>query len=174
MTREQDFKRLRRVGWRACEAFNASKTREIFEQNENVRLEIVEDDLPDFSDWGETESERKAVVERANHYGVWGIIGDYRLDESTPWIHIASVWGFIGDDWKDSGYDTDVMAETLQALDDARSDALENRRAFLILEKLRDREDGYYGVRAIVSSDEQRALTRILEAIKPQWSLSDL
>lgn len=80
----------------------------------------------------------KAERERANNDGVYGIVGEYcptgdECDDiwhsesrdghrtcGCEWEHADSVWGFIGDDWKSSGYDIDVMSATLAALSNAR------------------------------------------------------
>ena len=120
MNRNEDFKRLRRIGWRASDAFDAAKTREIFEADENVRLEIVADDSPEtVLDFDGTAQQIEHERQRAEDLGVWGMVGEYRLDETFPWTHADSVWGFVGDDWKDSRYDTDIMANTLRALNGA-------------------------------------------------------
>lgn len=101
-----------------------------------VRLEIKPDEFSSPDDlFGDTydpkchpdiparqiEAERKAEIERINHDGVWGIIGEYRCCACNSWNHADSVWGFIGEDWKDSGYDLDVMEQTLDALNKQRA-----------------------------------------------------
>lgn len=54
---------------------------------------------------------QQAEQDRANRDGMTGIVGQYLTN--GKWIHADSVWGFIGDDWKDSGYDLDIMSETI-------------------------------------------------------------
>jgi hypothetical protein len=58
------------------------------------------------------ERERKAEVERVERDGVWGVVGEFF--DGEEWQHADSCFGFIGDDWKDSGYDVDIMASTLR------------------------------------------------------------
>jgi hypothetical protein len=82
-----------------------------------VRLEIVPDDSPDLSflDQKEFSRYRQKGYDRANNDGVWGIVGQYRMDEDSDWMNADSVFGFIGDDWKGSGYDTDIERNTIQS-----------------------------------------------------------
>jgi hypothetical protein len=49
---------------------------------------------------------------------VWGIIGEYF--DGEKWQHADSCFGFVGEDWKYSGYDTDIMQVTLNAIKEAR------------------------------------------------------
>lgn len=98
----------------------------------DVRLLIMGDvetyddsyiDTWDISD-AEKEKTRAELRERIEHDGVWGIVGQYRTcacdycDNPGHWEDVDSVWGFVGDDWKDSGYDTDVMQATMDAFKD--------------------------------------------------------
>jgi hypothetical protein len=48
--------------------------------------------------------------------GVWGIVGEYF--DGERWQHADSCFGFVGDDWKNSGYDTDIMRATLDEAKD--------------------------------------------------------
>jgi len=59
------------------------------------------------------ECEKQAEIDRINREGVYGIIGEYNCN--GVWEHADSVWGFVGDDWKESGYDIDIMAATIEA-----------------------------------------------------------
>lgn len=61
--------------------------------------------------------------DRANRDGVWGVRGEYW--DGHEWVEVDSCWGFIGDDWRDSGYDVDIMRATLDAL--AEHDASQAR-----------------------------------------------
>lgn len=72
--------------------------------NRDVNPEIQE------SQMAREESEFEERVERD---GVTGIIGEYWNGET--WEHADSCWGFVGGDWQDSGYDTDIMRATLDA-----------------------------------------------------------
>jgi hypothetical protein len=93
----------------------------------DVRLRIVADDSVDLDNlFGDTfnpkanpdihpdrlERERQAEVERVERDGVWGVVGEFF--DGEEWQHTDSCFGFIGDDWKDSGYDVDIMASTLR------------------------------------------------------------
>ena len=62
------------------------------------------------------ERERREEIVRANRMGVVGIVGAYSLSAEAPYMQADSVWGFIGDDWKGSGYDADIRAATVDAL----------------------------------------------------------
>jgi hypothetical protein len=44
-------------------------------------------------------------IERANRDGVYGLVAEYRTE--TGWELADSVWGFIGEDWKE--YEVDAM-----------------------------------------------------------------
>lgn len=128
----KEYKRLRAMGWHAQQALYSAKVREEFARlaSENVvRLQIIPDDWVDMDSLkGDTfnpkvnpeipqsklEKEEKDFEEKVNQEGVYGIVGEYFNGEE--WVNVDSVWGFVGDDWKDSGYDADVMAETIKAL----------------------------------------------------------
>jgi len=99
----------------------------------DVRLRIVADDSIDLDNlFGDTfnpevnsdipasrlERERQAEIDRVNRDGVWGVVGEFF--DGEEWQHADSCFGFIGDDWKDSGYDTDIMASTLEKAKNTR------------------------------------------------------
>lgn len=99
----------------------------------DVRLRIVADESADLDNlFGDTfnpeanpdipeprlERERQAEIERVNRDGVWGVIGEFF--DGEDWQHADSCFGFIGDDWKDSGYDSDIMASTLEQANNVR------------------------------------------------------
>lgn len=60
------------------------------------------------------KKQEKEFIERVNREGVNGIVGKYWNGEE--WEVADSVWGFVGDDWENSGYDIDVKASTLDEL----------------------------------------------------------
>lgn len=62
------------------------------------------------------ERERQEEINRAERMGVVGIVGSYSLTAEAPYMQADSVWGFIGDDYKGSGYDADVRSATIEAL----------------------------------------------------------
>jgi len=93
----------------------------------SVRLRIEPDDSVDMEDlFGDTfnptlnpkiseaklERQKKEEVDRVNRDGVWGVIGEYW--DGEEWQTADSCWGFIGEDWKESGYDVDIMSQTLE------------------------------------------------------------
>jgi len=103
----------------------------------SVRLRVVPDDCVSFDDLeGDTfnpkvnndvplarlEREQKQFREKVNREGVWGVIGEYW--DGEEWVHVDSCFGFVGDDWKESGYDIDIMRATLDAMKAKLSDVL--------------------------------------------------
>ena len=136
------YLRERREGNRASNALHAARTRQEWSRHEvaeyssgqpinakrgDVRLRIVPDDCADFDDLcGDTfnpvlnshilESrlvrERKEFEERVSRDGVWGIQGQFF--DGEQWHTADAVYGFVGDDWRRSGYDCEIMAETLE------------------------------------------------------------
>lgn len=82
-----------------------------------VRLVVRGDDSPDLSYLDDTAvctpAQRQAEYDRANRDGMWYIAGEYWT--GTHWEQVDAVHGFIGDDWRGSGYDSDVMRATLNA-----------------------------------------------------------
>jgi hypothetical protein len=84
-----------------------------------VRLKITRDndiDIAFLVGEGCSKAQERREIERINRYGVWGIIGEYRISEHDPWQHGESCWGFIDEDWKDSGYDSDIKYTTIKEL----------------------------------------------------------
>lgn len=126
----KEYRRLRGIGWTATEAFRAAKVRTAWEYAESagiVSLEVVPDDSwltfddlmgdtfnraanPDIPE-SRMAREEKAERERFERDGVVGIVAKAHGE------HVDSVWGFIGDDWKDSGYDVDLMAAALAVVE---------------------------------------------------------
>lgn len=113
--------------------------REVFEGLESlglVRLDIRPDDTADMEDLkgdcynpdvnpdispSRLAREEKEFEDTVNRDGVYGLIGEYRTDEGEEWNHADSCWGFVGEGYKDSGYDTDIMSATISALESALS-----------------------------------------------------
>jgi hypothetical protein len=114
-----EYIRLRSAGWRAREAFRAAKTAVRFAalaREGRVRLAAEPDGTP-YDDsyidtWHVSAKEREKVRaetwRRIESEGVWGIVV-YATVEGGREELIDSVWGFVGDDWRDSGYDEDLM-----------------------------------------------------------------
>lgn len=59
------------------------------------------------------DRERAEFVARVERDGVYGIVGE--VWDGERWEHVDSCWGFVGDDWKDSGYLEDCMSATVDA-----------------------------------------------------------
>lgn len=143
------YKRLRSQGYTAKSAYSAAKTRvawqaaECGEHNEPrfesacVRLKIVPDEYADMDDLkgdsfnpavndnipaARLAREEKEFENKVNRDGVWGVIGEYWNGEK--WIVSDSRFGFVGDDWKESGYDDDIKACTLAAFEEFYADML--------------------------------------------------
>ena len=116
---------LQGARWR----INAEKTRKDFDANENVRLHIVPDEVCSYEDLdGDTFNpiqnpdikpeilarEEQREHDRIDRDGVWGVVGEYF--DGEKWQHADSCFGFVGDDWENSGYEIDIMAATLESL----------------------------------------------------------
>jgi hypothetical protein len=142
--RKEGYQMTIQGSWRsyratAVTAFHAAKTKLAFHDVEcgehdepelgSVRLRIVPDECVSFDDLeGDTfnpkvnkdvpharlEREQKEFREKVNREGVWGVIGEYW--DGEDWQHVDSCFGFVGDDWKESGYDIDIMRATLDAM----------------------------------------------------------
>lgn len=137
----RDYRAYRRQGWRPIEAYCHARTIHRFKHAEFlglVSLDTVEDD-----DWRSAiecgcEEREKCEAEnreRAKWMGVRGIVSYATKDPYNPcdcysapkcehFDFVDSMFGFIGDDWKDSGYDTDLMNAALDAV------AVNTRRQF--------------------------------------------
>lgn len=61
----------------------------------------------------ERERVRRELWDRIERDGVVGIVGERWDGAAEEWVTVDSVWGFVGDDWRWSGYDDDVMRATL-------------------------------------------------------------
>jgi hypothetical protein len=114
------YARERANGWRATTAIANARTRLDWETaTDNVRLSVLPDDFPDLSFLDDKQcfpaSVAAAERARANDEGVWGIVGQFRCPCCGNWTNADSCFGFIGEDWKNSGYDTDIMRSTLDA-----------------------------------------------------------
>jgi hypothetical protein len=80
-----------------------------------VRLLLRNDD--DWSsalDFDGSERDHKEAAERAEREGVCGVCAQFW--NGAEWEEVDSVWGFIGNDWRRSGYDVDLMSSALDAL----------------------------------------------------------
>lgn len=124
----EEYWRLRKIGFRPVEALNAAKSNIRFDELEYeglVSFEVLPDESADWDNLvGDCydpkvnsdidpvilESQEQAEMDRANWGGIWGIVTKVG---SEP---IDSVWGFIADDWKDSGCDSDAKQSAIDFL----------------------------------------------------------
>jgi hypothetical protein len=122
-----------RLEWEKQEVAEYSSGEAIEPKRGNVRLRVVPDETcsvgdlegdcfnpganPNIPD-SQLQRDREEFIAKVNREGLWGIIGEYFDGEA--WLHADSCFGFVGDDWKHSGYDTDIMRATLDAVKDAR------------------------------------------------------
>ena len=128
-----EYRQYRRKGWRAAEAMRHARMLRKFRHASFLNLVALEpepdDDWTNAIECGCEEREKCEADnrERAERMGVWGIVAYAALDPYNPcdcygapkcehFDSVDSVWGFIGDDWKDSGYDDDLMRAALDAV----------------------------------------------------------
>jgi len=131
---EREAKRLRDKEWSLPDAMRAARVKAAFDTFDDVywRLEAVPDeDLYDDSHIDDPQ-EKKNLWNRIESEGVWGIKSSWRLSEdpvydppsskhhgklimSAKWEEADATWGFVGDEWKDSGYDTDLRRAAMHA-----------------------------------------------------------
>ena len=57
--------------------------------------------------------EREVYIAKIDQEGVWGVVGQYWHE--GDWQDADSCFGFVGDDWRGSGYDYDIMGAALAA-----------------------------------------------------------
>lgn len=109
----------------AAAAWDRAKTQAAFDQLEAAglaRIQQVPDDCQTEDDlFGDVfnpdanpevkrhvmEREKQHEIDRANNDGVWGYIAE--VWTGREWQHVDSIFGFIGDDFHGSDYDTDLM-----------------------------------------------------------------
>ena len=131
----REYKRLHhKLGWTTLEAWRAATINALFqaaEDDELVMLQIDPDESADLENLeGDSYSpecnpdikpeilrkERDHFLWRINNDGVWGMVGKVKCRHCDNWETVDSVWGFVGDDWKDSVYDTDIKLACLQRI----------------------------------------------------------
>jgi len=130
---KREYFRQRRLGNRARWAYQHAVTQARWDAMESeglVRLDIRPDEDCGFDDLAGDMFNRKAnpdipesrmakeekeYRERIDREGVYGIVGEYF--DGEEWVDADSVWGFVGDDWRDSGYDSDIKRATMDALE---------------------------------------------------------
>jgi hypothetical protein len=121
-----EYRRRRAADWSANEAWKAAHTVVAFETAADaglVRFRVVRDEWTNADElWCPTgrPSDDRRVRERflrqADDWGLWGIVSEVRCPCCGQWTVADSCWGFVGDGWRDSAYDTDVMDAALAKL----------------------------------------------------------
>jgi hypothetical protein len=128
-----DYRRLRRLGWGARDAFLHAKAEEQFNElaySGRVRIDILPDEdadpdniLGDAYDPASNqgvqrstlERQRNAILDAIERDGVWGAVAKYQDINTGAWIFVDSIWGFVGDSFADSGYDTELRTAAVCA-----------------------------------------------------------
>lgn len=139
-TVRREYDRLRAKGWTAEAAFRAATVTARFAQLEEqglVRFRVVEDPEPYDSSHVDTwtdmrPSDRKRwkedIARDIRRYGVVGLVGEILVDDC--WVGQDSVWGCIGNDTHDNGYDTDIKLACIEALAERGAAALRDRPTY--------------------------------------------
>jgi len=121
-----EYRRLRAKEWPARDALRAAKVKDAWEDAEAEGLvrAICEPEIDYYDDsyvdtW-EISDARKArikadIAARIERDGHWMYATEY-LDPVDGWTVADSCGGFVGEDFEDSGYDTDMREAALKAL----------------------------------------------------------
>ena len=139
----KEYTKRRAQGWRAANALHAAKTLEAWDaagghvcegdrcmdcDEAEVRLRVVWDDCSQLDDLlgdcfnprvnpdiqpSRLEREREQEIARIEREGVVGIVTEYWT--VSGWEQADSCYGFVGNDWRASGYDIDAMSVALRA-----------------------------------------------------------
>lgn len=119
---KHEYLRLRRKDWAAEQAWRAAKVNDAWadaEEDGLVRVRAEVDEcltLEDLAGDNATARELGELQARCEQDGVWFYITEY-LDPVDGWTTADGCGGFVGDDWIDSGYDVDMKAAALDALE---------------------------------------------------------
>lgn len=76
---------------------------------------VVEEHDQRLCEYGQPCRHKCDTAQRIDRDGVCGVVAEYR-DPDLGWTHADSCWGFVGDDWQDSGYAVDFMDAAMRAL----------------------------------------------------------
>lgn len=156
----QEYARLRAKDWPAGQAWHAANVRARFRELDErglVKLWVEADEML-FDDsyidtWGlspdKVKKEKEELWAKIGRDGVWILVGYFREDGTPgewndnwengrhaypPGYDLAdSCGGFIGRDWRDSGYDVDIMEATMDAVYAAEAAKLAERATFATL-----------------------------------------
>lgn len=95
--------------WTKCECVIRRTPEEVRDADANARVCL----------YGQSCGHKCAEARRAEREGVYGVCAQYR-DTDGAWVRADECWGFVGDDWRESGYDTDAIASALAGYDATR------------------------------------------------------
>lgn len=129
----REYARLRKLDWSAVQAMRSAKIRDVFtnlEAQDLVRFAVEADDeqydMSFIDAWDERPSVKKRykkeIAARLDREGHNCLVTYSRASDDEPWEHADSCGGFVGDDWKDSGTDFDLMLAAIEASDAVCSD----------------------------------------------------
>jgi hypothetical protein len=124
------YNRFRAAGETAKRALESARVVRQFEALEAagfVRIDVQPDESPDlswldqdcFNDTRGARAATKKMREQIERDGVWGTVGEYRLEDDAEWAHADSCWGHTG--YNDvaspfeNAYVIDHMAATIEA-----------------------------------------------------------
>lgn len=122
----REYWRLRAKCWPAKDAIRAARAYSAFVELERrglVELRAVSEeeqyDASYVDTWTDiSEKRRKAakddIMRRVAEEGVYTLISLARATEEDEFECVDSCGGFIGEDWKDSGHDVDLMIAALE------------------------------------------------------------
>lgn len=139
-TVRREYDRLRAKDWTAEQAFRAATVTARFAQLEEqglVRFRVVDDPEPYDSSYVDTWTDMRAsdrkrwkedIARDIRRYGVVGLVGEILVD--GHWVGEDSVWGCIGNDTHDNGYDTDIKLACIEALAERGAEGLRDRPTY--------------------------------------------
>lgn len=123
----KEYARLRKAGFGASQAARGARINVAFGRAAKaglVRLDAIEDCeayddsyIDTWTDQAESvrAKARKETRARVESEGTCGV-RTYAMGACGKLHEVDSCWGFIGDDWRDSGYDHDLKRAALDAL----------------------------------------------------------
>lgn len=121
----REYTRLRAKGWPASEALRAARVRDVFtdlEAADLVRLRFESEtepyDMSFIDTWSDMrlcdrERTKADLIERIDRHGLYYVVAEARATEDDRWEECDSIGGIVGDDFEDSGYDTDLRQSAI-------------------------------------------------------------
>jgi hypothetical protein len=103
---------------RLWDEYEDDRVRLLIQPDNDADLEFLEGDCfnPEVNKINPETLKRqeKEFIDKINRDGVWGIVSEVKCLCCGEWTQADSCWGFVGDDWKESGCDLDVKAAALE------------------------------------------------------------